>query len=151
MLTEVLTNVLWVCATISSIAVTLSLVKATHDYLRGKLFASSPPVLLSTSSVSATTSGPSASLIWKQDEPAPAPAPLAIAPSPAPKPPAESVFPPLTNIPAQPAKVPDDFILECGGCHKRIETPPTSVKSVGGKFEKRYRCEHCGATVAVRP
>jgi hypothetical protein len=46
--------------------------------------------------------------------------------------------------------MPDDFVLECGNCKKQIKSEPTSVKSIGGKSELRYRCEHCAAQVAVK-
>lgn len=49
------------------------------------------------------------------------------------------------------APVTADEPLECGGCGKRIESKPIGTKAIPGTsaVQAVYKCEHCGARVAV--
>jgi len=146
---DVFLDLLYACGGISGLAITIAIVKAAHDYVRGKMFQPKPQVFLTTATAG-TTAGATATTSLSANFIAPAPQPVQTAPVLVQKvEPVDSTFPPpepRESVPPQ-----NEFLLECGNCHKNIKTPPIKVDAKGpGKTEMRYRCEHCGATVAVK-
>lgn len=43
----------------------------------------------------------------------------------------------------------EEIGIECGNCHQEIKTSPVSVKGEGAEEKVIFRCEHCGADVAI--
>lgn len=138
MLRDVFLDTAWACGAITILAITTAIVKTAHDYVRGRLFRPRTQVFVNRAETVSTGSTGAAVIqpIRSPDV-------------------AESVFPPVThdNLVSTPApvKTPEDFVLECGNCRKQIKSTPVKMQAMGaGKTELRYRCEHCGAMVAVK-
>lgn len=142
---DVFLDLLYACGGISGLAITIAIVKAAHDYVRGRMFQPKPQVFLTTATAG-TTATTSLSANYTIPTPPPAqPAPVLVQKVEA----VDSTFPPPE--PRETPQLQNEFVLECGNCHKNIKTPPIKVDAKGpGKTEMRYRCEHCGATVAVK-
>jgi len=147
-------DVLYACGSISALAITVALLKTASNYVSGKMFLPKDQVFVTSPVTNAGTTSGWASMTL--DEPIAAATKFDLPPPGLPPPtgiikPIESVdstFPPPEQ--GRPIRSQEDFILECGNCRKHIKSSPISIDSKGGKTEMRYRCETCGATVAVK-
>ena len=152
-------DVLYACGSISALAITVALLKTASNYVSGKMFLPKDQVFVTSPVTNAGTTSGWASMTL--DEPIAAATKFDLPPPGLPPPglppptgiikPIESVdstFPPPEQ--GRPIRSQEDFILECGNCRKHIKSSPISIDSKGGKTEMRYRCETCGATIAVK-
>lgn len=149
-------NVLCACGTISSAALTLALVKAVYDYVRSPLTAT--PAVTDDSGVKHVSPAvafeppPLPHVLLDSGQQKKQPVTLSTILEQALRVHAtgiEATFPPPA-VPVTP-RAADEFDLECGNCHNQIKSSPINVDSKGqGKSERRYRCESCGAIVAVK-
>ena len=159
MLRDICTDVLLISATITMASLSVCAVKATLDYMRKKSY--DYAVQEFEDQDNADEEKPPISVIPMNPiipEPFPQPDPIRISPviqappasSIPPLPPTESVFPaPGPTNPKLTDPAPD-LILECGGCHSHIKSPPIHSKRNGSKTEFRYQCEHCRSVVLIK-
>jgi hypothetical protein len=134
MIYEILKAVVATCGAVLVVSLTLVTLKLAWSFLRSNKDVYGKEVV---TTVSGSTDGnPSNKNLWETIT-------KTITPVPMPK-------PTVAPVEVKPALQPNAFTLMCGKCQKKITSQPVDVRVVNGKSEVRYKCEHCGSTVAVK-